>query len=413
MSRYNGLSVRSFGKRREKGTIERGKDGLAALSEKKSKLPEKVVSGKGNESKKWTKKKIIAASVIGAAALGTLIFVVLILVFQLGPIRPIKSNADEARAVGECAGFEVRYEELRYITLICRTELDEKYSVGYDKLDSTLKAQYEAELQAMVEEKIKSNYVILSLCNKYDIDMTSKDADEYVNEQIQSLVKNELDGSTASYKEWLAKNNLTDTFVRLMYKVNYLENRLLEKFVTDKIGVEYDVSNKAEFVDYVMESGDYVKAIHAFYPYTHPDPDNTAYNARSRAVAALEKIQAADGDEARFSAMRSAIGSAPFVQGFSVTGSDYYFTYGQMDEKYEEIAFGLEEYGVGELLKTADGYYVIMRVPMDREEVKMRTTELLSQYQYATLKRAEDAERENISFVGNEYFNSIKLIEIN
>ena len=383
-----------------------------ALSDKKAKLPQKNVSGKQNNSKKWTKKKIIAASVIGAAVLAAVIFAVLILVLQLGPIRPIESTEEEARVVGECAGFEVRYEELRYVTLICRKELDEKYSIGYDKLDSSLKEQYRAELISMVNDKIKSNYVILSLCKKYGIDTDSRDADRYVSEQIQALVKNELDGSTTSYREWLKKNGLTDAFVRLTYKVDYLENQLLEKFVTEKIGIEYGEVDRKEFLDYVMESGDYVKTIHAFYPHEHPDPDNTAYNARSRAMAALEKINAANTDEERFSAMRSAIGSAPFVQGFSVTGSDYYFTYGQMDERYEDIAFGLSEYGVGELLRTADGYYVIMRVPMDEEEVKIRISELLSQYQYATLKRAEDAKREEISFVGNEYFKSLDLIEI-
>jgi hypothetical protein len=193
---------------------------------------------------------------------------------------------------------------------------------------------------------------------------------------------------------------------------NYLESKLLDKFVEDKIGIEYDNKNMADFVDYVMNGGDYVKTIHAFYPHKHPNPQNTAYNAYSRAVAALDNLKAIEDSEARFERMRTEIGKAPFVQGFSVTGSDYYFTYGQMSEKYESEAFSLDIYGVGELIRTDDGYYVIMRVPMVEDEVQMRVNELLSQYQYATLKRAEDARREELTFEGNEYFDGLKLIDI-
>jgi hypothetical protein len=370
------------------------------------------VSRDGKKPFEWTKKRKIAAAVIGASVLAAIVFVVIILVMQIGTVRPIKSTDEEAREVGKVAGFTVRYEELRYITLTCREQLDAEFGIEYELLDVEGRARYEAALSSMVADKIKSNYVILSLCEKYGIATDSKAADEYVAEQLQTLVDEELGGSVKKYREWLAENKLTDSFLRLMYKVDYLESKLLDKFVEDKIGIEYDNKNKAEFVDYVMNGGDYVKTIHAFYPHKHPNPQNTAYNAYSRAVAALDNLKAIEDSEARFERMRTEIGKAPFVQGFSVTGSDYYFTYGQMGEKYESEAFSLDIYGVGDLIRTNDGYYVIMRVPMVEDEVQMRVNELLSQYQYATLKRAEDARREELTFEGNEYFDGLKLIDI-
>ncbi len=360
----------------------------------------------------WTKKKKIAAAIIGAASLAAIVSLVIILVMQIGTVRPIKSTDEEARTVGTVAGFEVRYEELRYITLTCREQLDAEFGIEYDRLDVEGRARYEAALSSMVEDKIKSNYVILSLCEKYGIAINSKAADNYVSEQLQALVDEELGGSVKNYRDWLAKNNLTDSFVRLMYKVDYLEAKLLDKLVEDKIGIAYDNKTKAEFVDYVLNGGDYVKTIHAFYPHEHPNSANTEYNAYSRALAALNNLNAIENGEARFERMRTEIGKAPFVQGFSVTGSDYYFTYGQMSEKYESEAFSLDIYGVGDLVRTDDGYYVIMRVPMVEDEVRTRAGELLSQYQYAVLKRAEDTKRAELSFDGNEYFDGLALIDI-
>lgn len=365
---------------------------------------------KSSKKTRWTKKKIAAVSVIGAGALAFTVFIVIVLIMQLGPVKPIKSTDEEARVIGECGGFEVRYEELRYVVLTHRRALDEKYG-AYAELDAQTREQYDNELESLVSDGIKSNYVIFSLCKRYEIDIDSGDVESYVNEQIQSIVDEEFGGSVKRYREWLAENGLTDSLLRLVYKADRLETELLQRFVSDGIGIEYDAGKTAEFTEYVLESDDYVKAIHAFYPHRHP-ADKADYDALEQATAALESLQACKSDSERFSLMRSVIGRAPFVQGFSVTGTDYYFTYGQMDEKYERVAFSLDEYEVGEIVETSDGYYVIMRVPKKADEIKQRSQELLTQYQYAVLKRAEDACRDSLTFNGNDYFNGLVLSDI-
>lgn len=359
---------------------------------------------------KQTKKKIVAVSLIAAGVVAFAVFIAVVLIMQLGHVKPIKSTDEEKRSVGECGGYEVRYEELRYVAMSHQRALNQKYG-AYDELDAETREQYDAELEELVNDGIKSNYVILSLCERYGIDMDSRDVDDYVDEQIQSIVDEEFGGSVKKYKQWLSENALTDALLRLVYKVDFLETELLEKFVNDGIGVKYNSGQTAEFTDYVLESDDYVKAIHAFYPHSHP-ADKAGYDALAEATAALEGLLSCKSDSERFSLMKSVIGKAPFVQGFSVTGSDYYFTYGQMDEEYEAVAFSLDEYEVGEIVETSDGYYVIMRVPKKKDEIKQRSQELLSQYQYAVLKRAEDECRQGLTFTGNEYFDSLVLSDI-
>ncbi|MBQ4090734.1 MAG: hypothetical protein IJC64_00300 [Clostridia bacterium] len=362
----------------------------------------------GKNIANWSKKKKTAAAIIGISALATVIVLVLVLVFDLGPVVPIESTEEQAAVVGTVAGFEVRFEELCYVVKINRAELDAKYG-KYDTLDDSRKAQYESELQSNVYDDIKSNYVILSLCQKYGVDADSRDADKYVNDAIRDFV-DEIGGKKA-YKAWLAKNGMTDSLLRLVYRVAYLEGEIVEVLEARGEEIKYNEDNLKDFVDFVMTAESYVKVIHAFYPkdWKYSDGKSSIWHAR----AELEKLNSAKTDSERFSIMKSAIGNAPFVSGYSVMGSDYYITYGQMHEKYEEIAFSLDEYEASEILELEEGYYILMRVPKDKDQVGPRANEFLVYYKYAVLKQLADAHRGEIEFVGNDYFNSLDLLSIN
>ncbi len=370
-------------------------------------------AGKPEGAKKkfeWNKKKIAALSIIGAGVLAAVIFAVIFVTLELGSIRPIKSTDAEARIVGNIGEYEVRYEELRFLTLVNRKTLDGKYG-EYDKLSTEEKKAYDNELMALVLEDIKSNYVIFSLCEKYGIDTDTRDMRKYIDEQIDSFVKDELKGGKREYTDFLEKNSLTDSFLRLMYKADYLENKLFEKLVADKNEVKYNDSNLPEFVTYALDSEAYVKAIHAYYPKDSDKHDPV--KMRADAEAALAALLNESDAEERYSLMKSTIGKAPFVAGFSTTGTDYYFTYEQMDERYEKAVFALSDYEVSnEIIETEDGYYVIMRVPKVKDEIAKRAYELVEQYQYSVLKQIERSHRSEMSFNGNEYFSSLKLSEI-
>ena len=331
-----------------------------------------------NEGKKkfqWTKKKIIAASIIGAAILAAIIFVIIVLAMNLGPVRPIESTEEEARVVGEVGGYEVRYEELRFITLIHKASLDKELG-EYDTLDAEGKAAYEAALEESVLADLENNYVVLALCEKYGI----KTDTAYVNNQVQKMIEALVDapveeegfgGDKDKYVAWLKENNLTDSFLRLTYKVDYLENQLYDYFVENKIDAEYYSENKAEFVKYVMGSEDWVRTIHVYYPYKHPytssknipagaDPDKVnkiieAYDAKAEAEEWYSKVSSANGDDGRYKAMRSAI-SHNFITEFSFNGNGLYFTRKQMDARYESAVFALDMYEVSEIFEYEDGY---------------------------------------------------------
>jgi hypothetical protein len=375
-------------------------------------LPQKA---EGKKKYNWTKKKIIAASIIGAAVLSFVIFMVIALVLQLGPIRPIKSTEEEARVVGTVGGYEVRYEELRYVTLLHKQSLDAELG-KYEELDIEEREAYEKELEARVLEDIKSNYVILSLCDKYGIDTDSRAVKKAVQNDIEGALKEDFGGDKDAYKTWLAENNMTDAFLRFTYKTYNLENALLDHFVENKIDIEYDETTKKQLVEYILESEDWVRTIHIFYPLTQPQGISTSYydagRAQSYALKDIESLRAIKGGESRYDAMLPMIGKVPMVYGFSTTGNGFYFTYGQMGESYESVAFALDIYDVSDVVETEDGCFVIMRLPKEEELVKAQADDLLNQYRYAALKNQMDAKTAELTFVGNDYFDSINLVEI-
>lgn len=366
-----------------------------------------ALAERGGEKKKWSKKRKIALGVIIAGILATVAFVVMIFVFDLGPVRPIASTDEEARTVGSCAGFDVRYEELRYVTHLHRATLDKKYG-EYSTLTADKRAEYENKLDRLVRADLENNYAILSLCQKYGVDTDSKEADEYVDDAIVSLV-DEI-GGKKEYRAWLQENKLSDSFLRLMYKVSYLEIALVEKLSENGDQMKYSTENLDDFVKYVIDENDYVKVIHAYYPNDFKYSDGR--DAKAHATDALATILNAEDDEERFSLMRSAIGSAPFVAGYSVTGTDYYITFGQMHRDYEDIAFSLDEYEASQVLELDEGYYIIMRVPKVRDEVAPRAYELIEYYEYAVLKKLVEEQKALITFEPDGYFATLTLAEI-
>ena len=375
------------------------------MSKNKEAVTKKTEDKKGKKA--WSTKKKVALGILIAGVVAAAIFAVVIFVFDLGPVAPIASSEEDARVVGRCAGFEIRYEELRYVTYVHRSALDREFG-KYSTLDEESQTEYEKELRERVSKDLRNNYAVLSLCQKYGIDIDSNDAKNHVNDSIKSLV-DEI-GGKKEYKAWLADNHLTDAFLRLMYKVEFLESALVDKLTAEGKEIKYSTANLDDFVAFMMEDDSYVKVIHAYYPYDFEYKNGL--DAKGAAEAALAEILAAEDDEERFSRMRSAIGRAPFVAGYSTTGNDYYITYGQMHLNYENIAFSLDEYEASSILELDEGCYILMRIPKVRDEVAPRAYELIDQYRYAVVKRMIDEQKELISFDGDRLYVTLTLAEI-
>ena len=362
----------------------------------------------------WTKKnkRILAISLLAGGLVSLVIFAVMVFVFDIGPVVAIKSSEEDSRIVGTVGEYEVKYQEIRYLAIATSLELDEKYG-EYETLPKDRKALYDSELRELVEERVKGNYIILSLCEKYEIDPYSREVDKKVDESIKSFV-DEI-GGKKKYKEWLKENSITDEVVRFAYRVDHLETMLVAA-MHNAGEFEYSEGNMKDFIRFVFEEESFIKVIHAYYPremdYYEGFNDPTKL-PRLRAESTIEKLLTCGNDDERYSVMKSAVGGAPMVQGYTVMNStDYYITRGQMNEKYEVAAFDLELYENSEIIELDEGYYIIMRVPKSHDEISLIADELLVNYRYAALYAVRDQAGAEMSFVGNELYDGLVLAEI-
>ena len=122
--------------------------------------------------------------------------------------------------------------------------------------------------------------------------------------------------------------------------------------------------------------GEYMRVKHVLYQFYGDDgqPLDEAgkEEQRKRAEAALAELQALVGDdealEARFDEIMKAESDDPGLERFP---RGYVFTPGTMVTEYEDAAKALKEYGLSELVETAYGYHILLRLPLETDGLSM------------------------------------------
>ena len=350
--------------------------------------------------KRTDKKQIIlrVGRQIGALCLAA----VLILTALTGCTT--RAERENQRVVGESGGFDVLYEELRFVTLLVKDAMAGEYGETI-WTDPTETEKYRAELQERVLDKLRANYLILSTCAAYGIDTDAEEADNYANEQIQKLIEQECGGKTSKYKDYLKENRLTDHYQRFALRVSYLESVL---YYTLESGghFPYTTANIDEFVEYVLESPDYARTVHVFL--RNDEGESTEQNL-AEAQKITQALRAVADPAQREEVMYGYIGSTVNDDLSTVSKDGYYFTHGEMEEAYEETAFSLRVGEVSDPFACTGGYYVVMRLAPEESYVMRNSATLLAYYQSAQMGLLEESRAEACRVVLNEYGQSLDL----
>jgi parvulin-like peptidyl-prolyl isomerase len=173
--------------------------------------------------------------------------------------------------------------------------------------------------------------------------------------------------------------------------------------------IRYTLNNVADFRDYVENSGDFVRTLHVYIE--NVEGEEPAENL-AKAKEISDALRAEEDPAARRELMSQYIGSSVNDDLLSVTGDGYYFTRTEMDEKYEEAAFGLAIGEVSEPVVCSGGNFIIMRLYPDAEYIKENTQELLNGYHGVAVGLYEEQYREDCVIAWNEYGESIDLLGI-
>ncbi len=316
-----------------------------------------------------------------------------------------RQYAADRKTVATCNGYDIPYEELRFVTLFYKDALASTH--GSDIWDDPVKAEtYRAELEALVQENLSQNYVVLSACRQLRIQTEGSDIDSYVDDQIQDLM--DSFDKTAEYEAWLDEHWMTEHYLRFSIGVDFLESAIYYTLLDNDM-FAYDLGNVADFMDYVENSSDYVRTIHVYIE--NVEGEDPAENL-AKAQEISDILQAIADPEERRARMSEYIGSSINDDLQSITGDGYYFTRNEMVEEYEEAAFGLELGDVSEPIVCSGGNFVIMRLYPEEAYIAQNVQTLLNNYHSVAVGIYIDGFRPECPVVFNDYGNSIDLLTI-
>ena len=319
-----------------------------------------------------------------AVALG---LAVLFLLTGCSSIRPIAASKQDLRVVATCDGYDVCYDELRYITMAYRDEYRARY--GERVFED---AGYVEKFRQDVEYALTANYAILSMCRELNLDLE----DDAVTQAVQEKNEDAVDqlGGFRAYKDFLKQTYLTDHFLRFTLRTDQGETEIIHALMD--VGVI--LKDEKDFIAYALD-GNFCATYHVFIG--NDEGDNIEEN---RANAALVRDKLLGGET-----IQKMMGSK-YNEDTSLVSTPYYFTYGEYDEAYEQAAFGLEIGGISEVVETEDGFYVIVRQPLDEQYLVRNVTSLMQRYQYAEVERMLTDLRKDMTIEWNEYGASLDLL---
>ncbi len=365
-------------------------------SSKNSRLPAKAAN-KSSKKKLWT---IIISVTAAVLVIGGVVTAV-----AAANWETYRQYAADRKTVAICNGYEIPYEELRFVTLFYKDMLATNH--GKDIWEDPEKAaEYRPKLEQLVRENLCENYVVLSACKSLGIRTSGREVDEYVDGQMKEL--RDAFQSKKEYQEWLDEHFMTEHYLRFSIGISYLESAIYYALLDGDM-YAYSHDNIADFMDYVENGGDYVRTIHIYIENAEgEDPEENL----KRAEEISAELRAIEDPTARRKAFSEYIGSSENDDLQSLTGDGYYFIRGEMDETYEDAAYGLEMGEVSEAIVCSGGNFILMRLPPEEDYIAKNVQTLLNNYHSVALGIYEDTFREDCVVDFTEYGAGIDLLGI-
>ena len=301
-----------------------------------------------------------------AACLLTLLMLASLLA-SCGSARPVSPTKQESVVVAHCAGYDVCYDELRYVTLSFKDDLAARY--GKDIwADADKAAAHLPELTEKVTEALKISPAILDVGRDFGIEI-NKDIEDAVQSEMKSMI--DQIGNRKTYLQMIDELYMTDRFVRYNIATDLCESQLVQALVTAGLIID----NEADFLVYAMDD----EVMCATYQiFIQNDEGDDIEQNRALAEEVLDKIHSG-------TALTSLIGSI-YNEDVYAPAKPYHFMKAEYDEAYEQAAFALAIGEVSDIIETEDGFYIIERQPLDAAYITTNLVELFQRYQYAEVE---------------------------
>ncbi|MBQ7293379.1 MAG: peptidylprolyl isomerase [Clostridia bacterium] len=298
----------------------------------------------------------------------------------------IKSSKEDSKVVGTCGDYEVKYQELRYLTMTYKELMAEKYGEQiFSATSSEYIGDYVKELEETVARQLTENYASLAEFEKNNIKTDDEETKKYVDGIIKE--NKELLGGTEAYKEYVKECYMTDEVVRFNYALEHCFGRYY-----DLVAQKYD----KEAYDAVM-SGEVFIRVRSILIRNDEGEDFE----KNRADAEMVRAEIAAGVP-----LKDYIGTKYNQDGGNC---DYYLMRGYFEEAYENAAFALEIGEVSPVVETSEGFYIIQRVEPDEAYFELNMDACKQTYILSKMYEKINANMEKMQFKFNDYGKTLNL----
>ncbi|MBQ1230643.1 MAG: hypothetical protein II369_01635 [Clostridia bacterium] len=305
----------------------------------------------------------------------------------------------EQRVIGTCAGYDVLYEELRYLTLTYKELFEDTYGEGIWE-DPVTTEKYRKELEDTVWDMLLNNYAVLSACDTY---LPKKNAieDEAIQEAVDQMIEEMIAsyGSKKEYRKALEAYHTTEHFLRFTFGVAQLENELIYALADDW---ELMINNLEDFEAWLREGN----CVYVQHVYIRNDAGEDVDENRAKAEQARLDLIGAENEEQ----INEIVGDK---RNEDLQPSPYYVVKGVYVSEIEDAAYGLDFAGdVSQVVETEGGFYVLVRMEDSTEILLSKLTSLFSDYQNTVVEDYVEMAKQTLRLELNEYGRSLDLLAI-
>ena len=320
-------------------------------------------------------------------------------------------DAKNKKTIGTFGEYKIPYEQLRFVTMTYKAELDARYGDGNAENgtiwdDAATAEKYRAELEELVWGTIREEYAILQACNAYGIGKKVFDGDE-IEDAVDLIIEQEIAqfASRSEFEASLKEIYATENILRFKYALD--EMKYLLRAAMKREGAF--LADEAAFEEWLLDGNS--AYVQHFLLYHENDEEKEAN--RAKLEDARQKL--ISGEWTLTDCINRANEDLSNV-------SPYYLVRNVQKDIFVDAAVALENAGdVSEIIEVDGALYVFVRMEetpvlglngVTETPLSLKLTQLLSDYQWAIVGDVVEASKKNVKIELNDYGKGIDLVKM-
>lgn len=319
------------------------------------------------------------------------------------------ANAKNKKVIATSGEYEIPYEQLRFVTMTYKMELDGKYGDGNDENgtiwdDPTTAEKHRAELEELVWNTLSENYALLAACAAHGIGRDAfegKEIKKAVDENMKALLAEYP--SKKAFREDLEARYATENLFRFYFAIE--EMKYLLHGAMQKDGAF--ISDEAKFEEWLLDDNcAYVQHFMLKHETDEEKEENRAILEDARQKYILGEWNLGDCINKANDDMTNV--------------SPYFLVRDVHKDVMVDAAVELERGGdVSEIVEVEGALYVFICIPQTEvlgpngtmeTPLSLSLTQLLSNYQWAIVGDAVESSKDSINIELNDYGKEIDLV---